>query len=71
VDNDRRTLVFEQKGDGWIGYAPELPGTYVRGSTLEEVRENLSEAVRLASRADREQAYYAARVKDMLTVPQR
>jgi predicted RNase H-like HicB family nuclease len=54
-----------------IGYAPELPGTYVRGSTLEEVRENLSEAVRLASRADREQAYYAARVKDMLTVPQR
>jgi predicted RNase H-like HicB family nuclease len=71
VDNDRRTLVFEKKGDGWIGYAPELPGTYVRGSTLEEVRENLSEAVSLTSRADREQTYHAARAKDMLTVPQR
>ena len=58
--------MFEQKHDDWIGYAPELPGTYARGSTLEEVRENLFEAVRLASLADRQQGYYEARAKDML-----
>ena len=71
MDNKRRTLVFEQKRDGWIGYAPELPGTYAQGSTLEEVRENLSESVRLASRADGERVTDAARVKDMLAVDHR
>jgi predicted RNase H-like HicB family nuclease len=71
MDNERRTLVFEQKRDGWIGYAPALPDTTAQGSTLEEVRENLLEAVRLASRTDREQVYDVTRAKDMLAVPQR
>jgi predicted RNase H-like HicB family nuclease len=71
MDNERRTLVFEQKHDGWIGYAPALPDTYAQGATLEEVRESLSEAVRAASRADGEQIQSAARPKDVAAFPQR
>jgi predicted RNase H-like HicB family nuclease len=71
MDDERRTLVFEQKPDGWIGYAPALPETYAKGATLEEVRESLLEAVRLASRTDREQVYDVTRAKAMLAVPQR
>ena len=71
MDNERRTLVFEQKHDGWSGYAPALPDTYAQGATLEEVRESLSEAVRAASRADGEQIQSAARPKDVAAFPQR
>jgi predicted RNase H-like HicB family nuclease len=72
MNNERRTLVFEQKHDGWIGYAPVLPDTYAHGSTLEEVRESLSEAVRVASRADDgEQVQNAARDKDVVSFAQR
>ena len=71
MDNERRTLVFEQKHDGWIGYASALPDTYAQGATLEEVRESLSEAVRAASRADGEQIQSAARPKDVAAFPQR
>ena len=71
MDNERRTLVFEQKHDGWIGYAPALPATYAQDATLEEVRESLSEAVRAASRADGEQIQSAARPKDVAAFPQR
>ena len=71
MDNERRTLVFEQKHDGWIGYAPALPDTYAQGATLEEVRESLSEAVRAAPRADGEQVQSAARPKDVAAFPQR
>ena len=71
MDNERRTLVFEQKHDGWVGYAPALPDTYAQGATLEEVRESLSEAVRVASRADGEQVQNAARAKDVVAFPQR
>ena len=71
MDNERPTLVFEQKHDGWIGYAPALPDTYAQGATLEEVRESLSEAVRAASRADGEQIQSAARPKDVAAFPQR
>ena len=41
MDSVRTTLVFEQKPDGWIGYAPEVTGAYVQGSTLDEVRAKL------------------------------
>ena len=69
MTNERPTLVFEQKHDVWIGYAPALPNTYAQGSTLEEVRESLLEAVRLASRTDGEQVQNAARDKDVVAFP--
>ncbi len=71
MNNERRTLVFEQTHDGCIGYAPELPDTYAQGAALEEVRVSLLEAMCVASRANGEQAHHVARHKDMLAVPQR
>lgn len=52
----RFTAVFEQEEDWWIGYVEELPGANSQGRTLEEVRDNLREAVRLIIEANRELA---------------
>jgi predicted RNase H-like HicB family nuclease len=53
---EKITAVFEQVGEWWIGYAEELPGANTQGRTLEEVRENLKEAVQLVVEANRELA---------------
>jgi predicted RNase H-like HicB family nuclease len=50
------TAVFEQEGESWIGYVEELPGANTQGQTLEEVRENLKEAMQLVIEAHRELA---------------
>ena len=50
------TAVFEQVDKWWIGYVEELPGANTQGKTLEEVRENLKEAVQLVMEANRELA---------------
>ena len=42
------TAIFEEAEEGgFIGYVAELPGANTQGATLEEVRENLSEAIEL------------------------
>jgi len=51
---EKFTAVFEQDGEGWIGYLEELPGANTQGRTLEEARENLKDAVRLLIAANRE-----------------
>lgn len=39
------TAIFEEAEEGgFIGYVAELPGANTQGETLEEVRENLSDA---------------------------
>ncbi len=48
------TAVFERDADLWIAYVEELPGANTEGSTIEEARENLREAVRLVLEANRE-----------------
>jgi predicted RNase H-like HicB family nuclease len=50
------TAVFEQDGDWWVGYVEELPGANTQGTTLEEARGNLKEAVALIIEANRELA---------------
>jgi predicted RNase H-like HicB family nuclease len=50
------TAVYEQDGDWWIGYVEELPGANTQGSTLDEARDNLREAVELILEANREQS---------------
>ena len=47
------TAVFEQVPEGYIGFIEELPGANTQGDTLEEVRENLQEAVALVLEANR------------------
>jgi Uncharacterized conserved protein len=42
------TTIFEEAEEGgFIGYVAELPGANTQGDTLEEVRENLKEAIQL------------------------
>ena len=48
------TAVFEHIGDWWIRYTEELLGANTQGRTLEEVRENLKEAVQLVIEANRQ-----------------
>jgi len=50
------TAVYERDGNWWVAYVEELPGANTQGATLEEARENLSEAVRLVIEANRELA---------------
>ena len=40
---------------GFIGYVAELPGANTQGESLEEVRENLCEAVELILNSKREE----------------
>lgn len=50
------TALFRKVPEGYIGYVEELPGANTQGSTLEEARENLREAIRLVVEANRELA---------------
>lgn len=45
------TVYIEQDEDGvYVGSVPSLPGCYTEGDTLEELRQNLTEAVALCAR---------------------
>ena len=48
------TAVFMAVPEGYIGFVEELPGANSQGETLEEVRENLREAVHMVLEANRE-----------------
>ena len=48
------TAVFEKSPHGYIGYVEELPGANTQGSTLEETKANLVEAIQLALQANRQ-----------------
>ena len=50
------TAIFEKVDDCFIGYVEELPGANTQGKTLEEVRENLHEAIELILLSNRELA---------------
>lgn len=47
------TAVFQKVAEGYIGFVEELPGANTQGATLEEARENLTEAVELVLEANR------------------
>jgi predicted RNase H-like HicB family nuclease len=47
------TAVFEKVPKGYIAYVEELPGANSQGTTLEDARENLKEAVELVLEANR------------------
>ena len=50
------TAIFEEAEEGgFLGYVAELPGTNTQGESLEEVRENLNEAVELILNSNREE----------------
>jgi predicted RNase H-like HicB family nuclease len=47
------TAAFRQVPEGYIGFVEELPGANTQGSTLDEARKNLQEAVELVLEANR------------------
>jgi predicted RNase H-like HicB family nuclease len=47
------TAVFQKVAEGYIGFVEELPGANTQGTTLEEARANLREAVALVLEANR------------------
>jgi predicted RNase H-like HicB family nuclease len=50
------TAVYIPVPEGYIGFVEELPGANTQGATLEEVRDNLQEAVQMVLEANRELA---------------
>ena len=51
------TLIAEEAEEGgYIGYVAELPGCNTQGETLEDVRENLSEAIEMILNSNREES---------------
>ena len=50
------TAVFEKFPQGYIGYVEELPGANTQGTTLEETKANLVEAIQLVLQANRQLA---------------
>jgi predicted RNase H-like HicB family nuclease len=47
------TAVYQQVPEGYIAFVEELPGANTQGTTLEEARTNLEEAVELVLEANR------------------
>ncbi len=47
------TAVFRKVPEGYIAFTEELPGANTQGSTMEEARANLKEAVLLVLDANR------------------
>lgn len=45
--------VYLKVPEGYIGFVEELPGANTQGETLNEVRENLKEAVEMVLEANR------------------
>lgn len=53
----RLTAIYEEAEEGgYVGYIAELPGANTQGETLDEVRENLLEAVQMILDANREES---------------
>jgi len=47
------TAVFQKVPQGYIAFIEELPGANTQGDTLDEARENLTEAIELVLEANR------------------
>ena len=62
----RLTAVFQKVPEGYIAFVEELPGANTQGDTLDEARENLTEAVELVLEANRVLAEESIQGKDVI-----
>jgi predicted RNase H-like HicB family nuclease len=60
------TAVYREVPEGYIGFVEELPGANTQGETLEEVRENLQEAVVLIMETNRDLAEEALQGQNVI-----
>lgn len=63
------TAVFHRVPEGYVAFVEELPGANTQGTTLEEARTNLAEAVRLVLEANRTLSAEGLRGQDVLREP--
>ena len=63
------TAVFQKVPEGYIAFVEELPGANTQGNTLDEARENLTEAVELVFEANRVLAEESIQGKDVIREP--
>jgi predicted RNase H-like HicB family nuclease len=61
--------VFRKVPEGYIGFIEELPGANTQGTTLEEARANLREAVEMVLQANRELVQEASRGIEVIREP--
>ena len=55
VKNMEYTAIIEKATDGWyIAHCAEIPNAHTQGQTLDEVKENLKEAIELILECERE-----------------
>jgi predicted RNase H-like HicB family nuclease len=60
------TAVFQKVPEGYTGFVEELPGANTQGTTLDEARTNLQEAITLVLEANRALAEEALRDKTVI-----
>ncbi len=63
------TSVFRKVPEGYIGFVGELPGANTQGATLDEVTENLREAVELVLETNRALAREVAGEANVIREP--
>jgi predicted RNase H-like HicB family nuclease len=66
---EQLTAVFQKVPEGYIGFVEELPGANTQGTTLEEARANLQEAVRLVLETNRALTEEALRDTSVIREP--
>jgi len=60
------TAVFQKFPEGYAAFIEELPGANTQGETLEEARNNLSEAVELVLETNRQLAEETMKGQDVI-----
>jgi predicted RNase H-like HicB family nuclease len=63
------TAVFEKVPEGYIAFVEELPGANTQGTTMEEARGNLQEAVEMVFDANRILAEEALNGRSVIREP--
>ncbi|MGI2906404.1 type II toxin-antitoxin system HicB family antitoxin [Tolypothrix sp. VBCCA 56010] len=64
----KTNIIIEKDENGYYAYCPELPGCQSQGDSLEEVRENITEAVELYLETLSESEKQALLNKEILTM---
>ena len=67
--NMNLTAVFLKVPEGYVGFVEELPGANTQGTTLEEARTNLEEAVVLVLEANRVLAQESLQGQEVIREP--
>jgi len=60
------TAVYQKVPQGYVGWVEELPGANTQGASLQEVKENLKEAIALVLKANRKLSRQTAGTTDVL-----